>query len=233
MANSCLGLNEIVTSIAAILVSDKATASAVAFARCSRSLEEPVLCEVWRCLSSLEPLIKCFPPEVWEYKNGELASSNDSDVILWSNRFQIAFQESPVKYRMDSISTEIRIKGPTPAGVWILLSYWRYLLSCSPTASNLLSWWSPPSQSLVLGLEHWRCRSSFHNNVFYLSLIGVDQHRDICLRKSYFTLNIDEAFHIGARHQRCCSPTTEVWAFIGRGILPTVNAVQPQPTPYI
>ena len=75
MAHGSLGPNEIVTLIAANLVSDKATASAVALARCARSLEEPVLCEVWRTLSSLTPLVKCFPPELWEIRDGKLAST--------------------------------------------------------------------------------------------------------------------------------------------------------------
>lgn len=67
-------LDEIVRAIAANLVSDRARASAVALASCSKSVEEPALGEVWRSLSSLAPLVKCFPPEIWEVKDEKLAS---------------------------------------------------------------------------------------------------------------------------------------------------------------
>ena len=67
-------LDEIVRAIAANLVSDRARASAVALASCSKSVEEPALGEVWRSLSSLAPLVKCFPPEIWEVKDEMLAS---------------------------------------------------------------------------------------------------------------------------------------------------------------
>lgn len=75
MAHSIWALNEIVNSIAANLVIDRATVDAVALASCCSSFVEPVLCEVWRSLSSLAPLVKCFPPEIWEIKDGKLASS--------------------------------------------------------------------------------------------------------------------------------------------------------------
>ena len=78
MAHKCWGLDEIVRDIAACLVSDQARASAVSLAICSKSLEEPALGEVWRSLSSLAPLVKCFPPEVWEAKDEKLASTTTS-----------------------------------------------------------------------------------------------------------------------------------------------------------
>ena len=71
----CWALDEIVKAIAASLVSDKAGASAVSLASCSKSLGRPALGEVWRSLSSLAPLVKCFPPEVWEVKDEKLAST--------------------------------------------------------------------------------------------------------------------------------------------------------------
>ena len=74
MAHRCWGLAEIVRAIAANLVSRKAMASAVALASCSKNLEEPALGEVWRSLSSLVPLIKTFPPDVWELEDNLLAS---------------------------------------------------------------------------------------------------------------------------------------------------------------
>lgn len=74
MAHRCWGLDEIVRAIAANLVLDKAKTSAVSLASCSKSLEEPALGEVWRSLSSLAPLVKCFPPEVWETRDEKLVS---------------------------------------------------------------------------------------------------------------------------------------------------------------
>ena len=74
MAHRCWALDEIVRAIAVNLVSDKARASAVSLASCSKSLEEPALGEVWRSLSGLAPLVRCFPPEVWEIKDEKLAS---------------------------------------------------------------------------------------------------------------------------------------------------------------
>ena len=72
MAHRCWALDEIVRVIAASLVSDEASASAVSLASCSKSLEEPALGEVWRNLSGLAPLVKCFPSEVWEIKDEKL-----------------------------------------------------------------------------------------------------------------------------------------------------------------
>lgn len=71
MAHRCWALDEIVRAIAANLVTNWATASAVALACCSKSFEEPALGEIWRRLTfldGLDPLIKCFPPEVWEIR---------------------------------------------------------------------------------------------------------------------------------------------------------------------
>jgi hypothetical protein len=70
MAHWCWSVNEIVRAIIVNLVKDQKSA-AVALASCCKSLEEPALEEVWRSLSSLEPLVKCFPPEVWEIRGKE------------------------------------------------------------------------------------------------------------------------------------------------------------------
>ena len=75
MAHRCWALDEIVRVIAANLVFDKGRASAVSLASCSKFLEEPALGEVWRRLSSLAPLVKCFPPDVWEIRDQKLAST--------------------------------------------------------------------------------------------------------------------------------------------------------------
>ena len=76
MAHRCWSFDEIVTAIAANLVTDRAKASAVALASCSKSLQEPALGEVWRSLHGLVPLVQCFPPEIWKVlvKENKLAS---------------------------------------------------------------------------------------------------------------------------------------------------------------
>jgi len=80
MAHRCWAVDEIVRAIVAILVRDQKKASAVALASCSKSFEELALGEIWRRVSSLVPLIKCLPPEVWEFRNKErkLASTTMS-----------------------------------------------------------------------------------------------------------------------------------------------------------
>lgn len=97
MTHRCWELDEIIRAIAAHLVFDKARASAVSLASCSKSLEEPALGEVWRGLSSLTPLVKCFPPEVWEIRDEILASTGThlEGNKCESNRPLIVFQESP------------------------------------------------------------------------------------------------------------------------------------------
>lgn len=97
MSHRCWGLDEIVRVIAANLVSNGAKASAVSLASCSKSLEEPALSEVWRSLSSIAPLVKCFPPDVWETRDEKLASSitDSKGATCGSNRFLVVFQESP------------------------------------------------------------------------------------------------------------------------------------------
>ena len=82
MAHRCWAVNDIVSLIIENLVRDNGRASAVALANCSKSLEEPALREVWRMLDSLVPLVKCFPPEVWEIRGKErkLASTGLEDL---------------------------------------------------------------------------------------------------------------------------------------------------------
>jgi len=84
MAHRCWAVNEIVSAIVAILVRDGKKASAVALASCSKSLEEPALGEIWRRVSTLVPLVKCLPPEVWEIrvKERKLASTTMSSEDL-------------------------------------------------------------------------------------------------------------------------------------------------------
>ena len=138
MAHRCWGLDEIVRAIAASLVSDKARASAVSLASCSKSLEEPALGEVWRNLSSLAPLVKCFPPEVWEVKDEKLVSTIDGvgGVSCVSNRSPTVFQESSTSFRMDSIPAGICAKSPAPE---CILPGCGDLPGRSPSASTLFS----------------------------------------------------------------------------------------------
>ena len=97
MPHRCWALDEIVRAITANLVASEAKSSAVSLASCSKSLEESALGEVWRHLSSLAPLVKCFPPDIWETRDEKLVSTwaNSADTTCWSNRFLIVFQEGP------------------------------------------------------------------------------------------------------------------------------------------
>jgi long-subunit acyl-CoA synthetase (AMP-forming) len=81
MAHRIWAVYEIVGEIASILVYDRQRKSAVALAMCSKSLEDPALAKVWRNLSSLSPLVRCFPPDIWEVIEGKLASGFRIHVI--------------------------------------------------------------------------------------------------------------------------------------------------------
>jgi hypothetical protein len=151
MAHRCWALDEIVRVIAANLVLDKANASAVSLANCSKSLEEPALSEVWRSLSSLAPLVKSFPPEVWEIREEKLASTamDLEDVLCGSDQPLIVFQEGSATRGMDAISAAVRIKGPTPGS---FLPGCSNLTGRTPPPSTVLSPQPTPSQSRVVEL---------------------------------------------------------------------------------
>ena len=196
MVHRCWGLDEIVRSIAAHLVLDEARASAVSLASCSKSLEEPALTEVWRSLSSLVPLVKCFPPEVWEIKDGKLVSvaTRLEGTGRRSNRRPLAFRESPGPQRVDSISTALRVKGPTPRS---FLPGYADILNHAPAPSTLLSSLSSSSKSRVIELGHRRIISSLHIPI-YLSFLIIDRHRRTSRGKSPVASDPSHSFHIVA-----------------------------------
>jgi hypothetical protein len=111
-------------------------------------LEEPALGEVWRSLSSLAPLVKCFPPEVWGFQGKErkLASTPMSLEDVYPNRFLIVLQKSPTRSGMASISTAVRVKGSIllpegrilqpfefPASPYLLSIYFNFTLLMVPS----------------------------------------------------------------------------------------------------
>jgi hypothetical protein len=163
MVHRCWSVDEIVRAIAANLVTDEAKASAVALASCSKSLEQPTLEEVWRCLPNLAPLVQCFPPEIWKLIKKKKLASTKNGVYIISNRIPIVFQKSPTPSGMDSISKAVRVEGSIPSiskagrvegSTSVCTSSSRDLLELerSSVTSTLLSWSSPPSQSQVTGL---------------------------------------------------------------------------------
>jgi len=140
MAHRCWSFDEIVRAIAANLVADRAKASAVALASCSKSLQQPALGEVWRSLCSLAPLVLCFPPKIWKVRENKLASINNGfrrRIII--NQIPLALQKSPTPSGMDSISKAVRVEGSIPCS---RASKFQDLLKlgCSSYTSALLSW---------------------------------------------------------------------------------------------
>ena len=70
----CLNVDEIVRLLACELVASKANATAVSFACCCKKFQEPVLDALWKTQDRLTPLLKCFPQDVWEEKDGDFVS---------------------------------------------------------------------------------------------------------------------------------------------------------------
>lgn len=105
MAHRCWAINKIVRAIVAILVRDRKKASAVALASCSKSLEEPALGEIWLRVSSLMTLVKCFPPDVWEFRDEERTpastTTSSEDVRLIHNRFSFSKEPRPKQNGFD------------------------------------------------------------------------------------------------------------------------------------
>jgi len=71
----CLSVDEILRLLACELVASKAEATAVALACCCKLFEEPALDVLWETQIRLAPLLKCFPPDVWEEADGSFVSS--------------------------------------------------------------------------------------------------------------------------------------------------------------
>jgi len=66
----CLSIDEVLRLLARILVASEAKGTAVALARCCKTFEEPVLDALWETQNRLTPLLKCFPRDIWEEKDG-------------------------------------------------------------------------------------------------------------------------------------------------------------------
>lgn len=64
--HACLGVDEIVRLLACELVAAERKATAVALARCCKSLEDPVLDALWGTQTRLYPLLDTFPGSVWD-----------------------------------------------------------------------------------------------------------------------------------------------------------------------
>ena len=62
----CLKVDEILRLLARALVGSEAKATIVALARCCKTLEEPMLDELWETQDRLTPLLESFPPDIWE-----------------------------------------------------------------------------------------------------------------------------------------------------------------------
>lgn len=80
------------------LVVSKACETAVAFASCCRSFEDPVMDTLWEAQDRLTPLLKCFPQDVWKEEGGRFVSqpmpllSSARDRLIWKS-----FKRVPTK----------------------------------------------------------------------------------------------------------------------------------------
>ena len=63
--HACLNVDEIMRLIACELVASGGHATAVAFACCRKSFEDPALDALWETQNHLLPLFKSFPGDVW------------------------------------------------------------------------------------------------------------------------------------------------------------------------
>ena len=82
----CLRVDEILRLFACELVASGADATAAALARCCKTLEEPVLDVLWEKQDQLTPLLKCFPPDVWEEECGRFVSPLTGLIFSTLNR---------------------------------------------------------------------------------------------------------------------------------------------------
>jgi len=63
----CLNLDEIIRDTACELIISKAGATAVAFASCCKSFEDPVLDTLWGAQTDLLPALMTFPIDIWNW----------------------------------------------------------------------------------------------------------------------------------------------------------------------
>ena len=74
--HACLYVDEIVRLIAREIIASGRKAVAVALACCCKSLEDPVLDELWETQKELNPLLKSLPGGVWDSRGRMVCSSN-------------------------------------------------------------------------------------------------------------------------------------------------------------
>lgn len=70
----CLSIDEVLRLLARLLVASEAKGTAVALACCCKTFEEAALDVLWETQNRLTPLLKCFPRDVWEEKDGRFVS---------------------------------------------------------------------------------------------------------------------------------------------------------------
>ena len=72
--HACLNVDEILRLLARELVASEAEATAVFFACCCKTFEDPLLDALWGEQDQLTPLLKCFPRDAWEEEDGSFVS---------------------------------------------------------------------------------------------------------------------------------------------------------------
>jgi len=100
--HACLNVDEIVRLIASELVASGGTETAVAFACCRKSFEDPVLDVLWVEQDRLLPLLESFPEGIWD---GDwcTVSASTTCVFPFLYRFDsTVVQKTPDRNRMGS-----------------------------------------------------------------------------------------------------------------------------------
>ena len=106
--HACLNLDEIVRLIACEVVASRAKATAVAFARCHKSFEDPVLDTLWETQYLLLPLLRSLPRDVWNEDGCTVSAPTTFNFP--SHPFGLkVFQKVPNNTRMGSFP-EVRSK---------------------------------------------------------------------------------------------------------------------------
>ena len=81
----CLSVDEILRLLARQLVASDTETTAVALACCCKTFEEPVLDILWETQDQLTPLLKCFPRDAWEERDGTFVSQITAFVFATFN----------------------------------------------------------------------------------------------------------------------------------------------------
>ena len=87
--HTCLNVDEVLRLIARELLASGGRATAVAFACCCKSFEDPVLEELWKTQGQLTPLLTSLPGDVWDEDEDEHTVSTPTTYTFSSLNYSI------------------------------------------------------------------------------------------------------------------------------------------------